>query len=174
MAEPIAPDRFTGFPPEAVDFYRRLGADNTKVFWEANKATYLGSVKAPLQAIAAELENEFGPFHLFRPHRDVRFSKDKSPYKLNQGAATEGEGGEVYYLHVDAEGLFVATGYHQMAKDQLARFYEAIDDDVTGPELERITEAIGRRYEIGGSALATGPRGTPVTTRGSACSATRG
>ena len=102
-----------------------------------------------------------GTFHLFRPHRDVRFSRDKSPYKTHQGAVTEGEGGELYYLHLDGEGLFVATGYHQMARDQLERFREAVDDERSGPELERTVAALERRYEIGGRELKTAPRGYP-------------
>src|SRR6476660_9573373 len=57
---------FTGIPPEAIDFYVRLEADNSKVFWEANKAVYRDQVKATVEALCAELE-EYGPFHLFRP-----------------------------------------------------------------------------------------------------------
>ena len=113
------PPPFRGFPPEAFDFYARLVLDNSKAFWTANREVYEGEVREPFRALAAELEPEVGTFHMFRPHRDVRFSKDKSPYKTGQGMATEGEGGEVYYLHLDAEGLFAATGYHQMARDQL-------------------------------------------------------
>ena len=111
---------FRGFPPEAFDFYARLVLDNSKAFWTANREVYERAVREPFRALAAELEPEVGTFHMFRPHRDVRFSKDKSPYKTGQGMATEGEGGEVYYLHLDAEGLFAVTGYHQMARDQLA------------------------------------------------------
>ncbi len=161
MADPSAAPPFTGFPPEAVDFYRRLGADNTKAFWEANRDTYLHAVKEPLTALTAELSEEFGPFRLFRPHRDVRFSRDKSPYKTGQGGMTEGEGGEVYYLYLDADGLLVATGYHQMAKDQLERYLRAVDDEVSGEELVRLVTSIESDYEIGGSALRTAPRGYP-------------
>lgn len=153
--------RFTGFPPDAVDLYRRLRVDNTKAFWAANKDVYETAVLGPLRALTEELAGEFGTFHLFRPYRDVRFSKDKSPYKDHQGAVTEGEGGEAYYLHIGPDGLFVASGYHQMARDQLERFREAVADDGTGPELAELVAAAERTFEIGGEALVTAPRGYP-------------
>ena len=161
MAATTDVGRFAGFPPEALDLYARLELDNTKAFWQANKAVYDESVKAPLLALTAELADEFGPFHLFRPHRDVRFSKDKSPYKTHQGAVTEGEGGEAYYLHLDAHGMFVASGYYRMAKDQLERYRTAVDDDVTGPDLQDRVATVGRRHEIGGEARKMAPRGSP-------------
>ena len=69
---------FTGFPAEAFDFYVRLGMDNSRPFWQANKAVYDTQVKAPLLAALEELE-AYGPFQIFRPYRDVRFAKDKTP-----------------------------------------------------------------------------------------------
>ncbi len=151
--------RFAGFPDDATTFYERLAVDNTRDFWAANRDQYEASVKAPVLALTAELEAEFGPFNVFRPHRDVRFSKDKSPYKTHQGAVTEGEGGEFYYLHLDAEGLYVASGYYRMAADQLDRFRRAVDDDVTGADLVERVAALDRRFGIEGRALSTAPRG---------------
>jgi len=77
---------FNGFPAEALDFYDDLEMDNSKTFWAAHKDTYETAVKAPMLALTAALEDEFGPAKVFRPYRDVRFAKDKSPYKTNQGA----------------------------------------------------------------------------------------
>ncbi len=161
MVASSVPLPFRGFPPEAFDFYARLVLDNSKSFWTANREVYDQAVREPFRALAAELEPEIGAFHMFRPHRDVRFSKDKSPYKTGQGMATEGEGGEVYYLHLDADGLFAATGYHQMARDQLARFREAVDDAETGEALVGIVAGLEGTYEIGGRELSTAPRGYP-------------
>ena len=74
---------------------------------------------------------------------------------------TEGEGGEFYYLHIDADGLYAASGYYHLATDQLTRFRQAIDDEVTGPDLVSRVAALERRYSIGGRALTTAPRGYP-------------
>jgi uncharacterized protein (TIGR02453 family) len=155
----IPPSRFEGFPAEALAFYRQLAADNTKTFWAAHKGEYDTQVRGPLEALTGELAVEFGQFKIFRPYRDVRFSKDKTPYKTHIGAVTEGEGGEFYYLQVSAEGLFVASGYYQMAKDQLDRFRRAVDDEVSGEDLLARVKGLRRRYEFHGKELSSAPRG---------------
>jgi Conserved hypothetical protein (DUF2461) len=77
---------FAGFPEAALDFYDDLEIDNTKAFWEAHREVYQTSVKAPMTALVTALEPEFGTAKVFRPFRDVRFAKDKTPYKTHQGA----------------------------------------------------------------------------------------
>lgn len=76
---------FTGFPVAALDFYEDLEADNSKAFWAAHKAVYDDCVRGPMRALLGELEDEFGEGKMFRPYRDVRFSRDKIPYKTHQG-----------------------------------------------------------------------------------------
>lgn len=153
------PTRFTGIPAEALEFYTRLEADNSKSFWQANRETFDRVVRGPVQALCAELD-EYGPFHLFRPHNDLRFAKGKPPYKTHQGAYGESEGGAGHYLQVSAGGLMCAAGYYAMASDQLQRFRGAVDDDTTGPEVEALVADLARRYSIGAiSELKTAPRG---------------
>lgn len=151
---------FTGIPPEVFDFYERLEADNTKAFWEENKQTYRDVVKPTTQALCEELE-EYGPFHLFRPHNDLRFSKNKPPYKTHQGAYGESEGGAGHYFHLSAAGLMCGTGYYAMAKDQLQRFRDAVVADHTGAEIaDIVADLTKRRYSIGAvDELKTAPRG---------------
>jgi uncharacterized protein (TIGR02453 family) len=153
---------FRGFGDDAFEFYERLGADNTRTFWQANKDTYATAVRAPLDALLDELA-EYGPFHVFRPYRDVRFSKDKIPYKDHQGAYGESEGGAGFYVQVSAGGLMAATGYYAMARDQLERFRSAIDGPATGAELVEIVAGLERDgYAIGAiGELKTAPRGYP-------------
>ena len=76
----------TGIPLDALDFYEELGAENSRAWWQRNKDRYAASVRHPLEGLLDALEDEFGPAHVFRPNRDVRFSADKSPYKDHQGA----------------------------------------------------------------------------------------
>ncbi|HXH80025.1 DUF2461 family protein [Nocardioides sp.] len=61
---------FTGFPVAALDFYDDLEMDNTRSFWEANKAVYDESVAAPMKALTDALQPEFGAAKAFRPYRD--------------------------------------------------------------------------------------------------------
>ncbi len=153
---------FTGFPPGGLTFYEQLGADNTKAFWQANKATFESDVQTPMRELCAEL-GEFGPFHLFRPYNDVRFAKNRPPYKDHQGAYGEREGGAGYYVHLGADGLFCGAGYYSMAKDQLERFRAAIDDERTGTQIARLCADLTKRgFGIGAmSELKTAPRGYP-------------
>jgi len=153
---------FRGWPPEAITFYEGLEADNSKAYWTANKARYEEDVRAPLQALADELRDEVGELHIFRPYRDVRFSKDKAPYKTAAAAAGELEGGSLVYVQLSATGLFVASGHYRPAADQLERFRAAVADDRTGPALEAVVALLREAgYDIGGQELKVAPRGFP-------------
>ena len=152
---------FTGIPVAAIDFYDRLEADNSKAFWEANKETFKQVVKGPALELCEELA-EYGPFHMFRPHNDLRFSKNKPPYKTHQGAYGESEGGAGHYFHISSTGLMCGTGYYGMAKDQLERFRAAVDADNTGAEIAAIVDGLSKQYEIGAiGELKSAPRGYP-------------
>jgi uncharacterized protein (TIGR02453 family) len=122
---------FTGWPTQAIDFYDGLEEDNSKAYWQANKATYDRCVKGPMEELLADLAGEFGPGRIFRPNRDIRFSADKSPYKTAI-AATFAEGG---YVSLSAAGLGVGRGMYVMAADQLERYRASVAADRTGAQL---------------------------------------
>jgi len=146
---------FTGFGEGAVEFYDGLEVDNSKAYWTDHRAVYEADVREPMQTLLAALEPEFGAGKIFRPYRDVRFSKDKVPYKTQCGA-TVGP----FYLHVSADGLMAAGGYYQMASDQVARFRTAVDDDRRGTDLEKRLAAIADTdVAVHGDKLKTRPRG---------------
>ena len=151
---------FTGFPEAALDFYDDLEADNSKVFWEAHKEVYKTSVAAPMAALTDELADEFGTAKVFRPYRDVRFSKDKTPYKTHQGAFVGVGPATGYYLQIGAPGVRVGAGFYEASPTRLAAFRKAIDNDLYGPALEQVIAKLRRRgWEIGGETLKTSPRG---------------
>ncbi len=153
---------FTGFPDEAFTFFERLAADNSRTFWIANKATYESAVRAPMLALLDDLE-KFGPFNIFRPYRDVRFAKDKTPYKENIGAYGESDGGAGYYVHLNATGMLAGSGYYDMAFDQLERFRHAVDLEASGKKLVALcVEAEKSGLKLSAmSELKTAPRGYP-------------
>ena len=148
---------FRGWPEEALDFYVGLEADNSKTYWQQNKAVYEEKVRAPMEALLAEMERDHGAGKIFRPYRDVRFSKDKSPYKT-QIAATLERGG---YISLGSQGLSTGTGMYQMANDQLERFRAAIDADATGRKLEKlVAELRKKKIEVTAhDVLKSAPRG---------------
>jgi uncharacterized protein (TIGR02453 family) len=147
---------FTGWPVEAVEFFEGLEDDNSRAYWQAHKAVYEQSVKEPMEALLTELEDEFGSGKVFRPYRDVRFSTDKTPYKLNCAAHLSGG-----YVSVSADELFVGSGLYMPMSDDLKRFRAAIDDDRTGRELEQIVAALRTaKYDVGAhDSVKTAPRG---------------
>ena len=149
---------FRGWPVEAIEFYEGLEADNSKSFWQANKAVYETKVRVPMEALLAELGPTMGEPRIFRPYRDVRFSPDKSPYKTAMGA-TVGDG----YVQLSSRGLGAGMGMYHMAPDQLERFRSAIDADKTGKELERIVGKVrGAGLEVTAhDALKSAPKGYP-------------
>ena len=150
---------FEGIPQAAIQFFEGLEADNSKSYWQDNKSTFQTAVREPVLALCEEL-GEFGPFHLFRPHNDLRFAKNKPPYKTHQGAYGESEGGAGHYLDVSASGLMCGTGYYAMANDQLQRFREAVDRESTGAEIAAIVADLSRSFSIGAmEQLKTAPRG---------------
>ncbi|MGE0878532.1 MAG: DUF2461 domain-containing protein [Acidimicrobiia bacterium] len=151
---------FTGFPAAALTFFAGLEADNSKQYWTEHKQVYDECVKQPFLDLLDALDDEFKPLRMFRPNRDVRFSKDKSPYKTHTGAAGEREGGAMYYVALSSEGLFAATGYYQCAPDQLERLRHAIDTENVGGELVKIVAAQRRKgMAVEGDSLKTAPRG---------------
>jgi uncharacterized protein (TIGR02453 family) len=150
---------FRGWPAEAVEFYEGLEADNSKAYWLDHKAVWEEKVRAPMEELLRELAPEFGEGKIFRPYRDVRFSKDKSPYKTWLAATLSGGG----YIQLNAEGLGSGAGMYGMEAPQLERFRRAIVDDTTGAELERLVAAL-RKKKIEVTAhdsLKTAPKGYP-------------
>jgi uncharacterized protein (TIGR02453 family) len=156
---------FAGFGDGALRFYDELAAHNTRDWFQANRRWYEDDVRAPLEHLLADLAGEFGEGKVFRPNRDIRFSKDKSPYKTNAAAVVGGtDGAHSLYLQLSAAGLMVAGGAYMLSGDELARFRAAIDDDRSGRDLAAIVDGLRQAgAEIGAHGeLKTAPRGYPV------------
>ena len=135
---------FEGFPDEAFRFYEGLCADNTRAYWTDHRSVYDGCVKAPMEALLAQLEPEFGAATFFRPYRDVRFAKDKTPYKDHAAAVVKDDpsGRSALYVQVGADGIYVGSGYFHTMTDQARRLRAAIAEDRTGRSLVRLLDAL--------------------------------
>ncbi|SFQ07724.1 TIGR02453 family protein [Amycolatopsis arida] len=157
--------RFTGFGEYAIDFFDGLVADNSKPYWQEHQHVYRRDVREPMEALLAELAPEFGADFgepkVFRPHRDVRFARDKRPYKTHCGGVIEaGRGGGAYYVEVGPAGLRVGGGCFHLAPDQLAAFRRAVDTDVHGRALAEIVDTLrGAGWTLAGDVLRSRPRG---------------
>ena len=131
---------FQGFGPQALPFLKALAFHQTKEWFEDNRATYESQLKGPLGDLVEDLSSRFAKSgtplkgdrkaSLFRINRDVRFAKDKSPYKTNAGAVLTRGGAKndvgLFYIHVAADGCFAAAGFYQPEPDDLTRLRRAI------------------------------------------------
>ena len=124
-------------------------------------------------ALTGELAEEFGQAKVFRPYRDVRFAKDKTPYKNHQGAFVAVGPATGWYVEIGSPGVRVGAGYYHAGGPDLARIRTAIDTEHSGEELERIVEGCAPTASRSAASSSRRPRaGTPPTTPGSTCCAT--
>ena len=151
--------KFTGWKGDFRGFFLGLRTNNNKPYFEAHRRQYEDEVKSPLVALLADLEDEFGPpRRISRPNRDIRFSADKSPYKLNIYADCE-KGG---YVAIDADGLVAAGGRYMVEDVQLKRLRAAVADKRSGTELVRIVDELRRKgYDVEGQELKRVPSPYP-------------
>ena len=157
--DPEAVPPFEGFPEEALDFYEGLEADNSKAYWTDHKDVYDRAVADPMRALLAALAPEFGTAKFFRPYRDVRFSKDKTPYKTHAGAVVGGDGEAAYYVQIGADGLLAAGGYWYCTTAQARTLRAALADDKTGPPAVRVVNRLQRNgFRLGGDQLKRIPK----------------
>ena len=173
---------FTGFEPDALQFLADLAANNDRNWFKPRKPEYERLIKEPLEALCVALEQRFDELRLpldsdpkrspFRIYRDVRFSKDKSPYKTAQGAdfpwndsrgdADRPRGAVGGYFHLEPGNIFVGGGMWRPERARLAAFREKIDRDPSAVfkaiEDERFRSVFG---SVTGDSLTRNPKGFP-------------
>lgn len=166
---------FTGFSRDAIQFLVELAEHNDRAWFQPRKADYERLLKRPLEALCVALADRFAergiPLHAdpvrspFRIYRDVRFSKDKSPYKTHVSAAFRwtGERGTADpggYFHLGPGEAFVGGGVWHPERAWVAAWREAVD---RGEGLEALDDPAFRATfgEVGGERLARVPPGFP-------------
>jgi uncharacterized protein (TIGR02453 family) len=154
--ETTVTQRFTGFPREGIEFFAALAGHNDREWFLAHKDSYERACRAPMQALAAELEPRLGEAWISRINRDLRFAKDRAPYKTHIAAAMGGR-----YIGLSAEGLFVGGGLYKPEPAVLQRLRAAIDDPETGTQLGQIVKSLRRKgYDVKShEVLSSAPRG---------------
>jgi uncharacterized protein (TIGR02453 family) len=155
---------FAGLRSEAPAFFAELEQDNSKDLFAANRDRYEERVRRPFLDLLAALPGDPERWRVYRPTRDTRFAKDKTPYKTFIGAIGPGPAAVGRYVMVDARGLLVATGAPMLAPDQLDRYRAAVDGDA-GSQLAAIVDELrqdGHHVKPGRhEPLRTAPRGYP-------------
>ena len=152
---------FSGFADSEGQFFKRLAKKNERAWFKAHQAEFEEGWNAPMKVLLGEVRQaiddayphiDLGEPKVFRIFRDVRFSKDKSPYKTHLGGfiplARSGKKATdlpiALYLQVGPNERFAAAGHYMMEPNSLARFRNAVAGDKHGPELERILGKLAR------------------------------
>lgn len=168
---------FAGFPLGLLHFLEELSRNNNKPWFDKNKDRYEREVRGPALAYIDAMQKPLARFSphflavpkkvggsLMRIHRDVRFAKDKSPYKTNVGIHFRHDAGrDVHapgiYLHIEPEEAFLGVGIWRPETSALAGIREAIDADPKA--WKRVTggKAFRDRFELRGDSLKRPPRG---------------
>jgi len=144
----MSADAFVGFPKPGIKFLKDLQKNNDREWFATHKKTYEQELKAPAEAFLAGLQGQLETMlrapvtaKLFRIHRDVRFSKDKTPYNTHVRMAffgvpsTTGAGTGVqsgFYFSLDTVGITYGAGSMLLDKQSLARYRAAVDDREIG------------------------------------------
>lgn len=148
------------FPAEAMQFYAELRLDNSREFWTANKARYDAEVRGPIERIAAGLADEFGESKVYRPYRDLRFRKDKTPYKTHQGWHVRRAPACGWYAEVNADEFVAGGGFYHAEPEALAAVRAAIDNERRGEQLRAIIDELqATGWQVLGDRIKTAPRG---------------
>jgi uncharacterized protein (TIGR02453 family) len=183
---PTTTSTFTGFRPEAVAFLAELAENNDRAWFQARKAQYEELLKRPLEALCSSLREVFRARNLpldadparspFRIYRDVRFSKDKSPYKTNIGAsfpylergdAQDARGGSDRggggYFHLAPGEIFVGGGLWHPEPASLNAWRAAVLNDA-GRVHEAVHDAefTSRFGSVNGDRMKRMPAGVPA------------
>lgn len=171
---------FSGFPAATFRFFDELSKNNNRDWFGRNKGRYQKDVVEPavtfVESLGPRLTREVpgmtfdpgtsGSGSLQRIYRDIRFSRDKSPYKTYLGirfwyATGGGRGdGPGYYVHLDSSGVRVYAGKHAFERDLLDAFRSAVLDEKSGSELEQIVNRLeSGGFEVGGARFKRVPAG---------------
>ncbi len=158
MAKPVSLPPFEGFPKEGVSWFRSLALAQNREWFQAHKAAYEALWLNPMKSLMAELAGPMArvygrkigaPKH-FRINRDVRFSRDKSPYKTNIAAMlsfgnfTPMEGPVALYLHLGLEEV-VGFGFYFLEGPHVQRLRKRVLDEKTGPAVQKLVNAATRK-----------------------------
>jgi uncharacterized protein (TIGR02453 family) len=158
---------FRGFRPGALAYLRALKKNNRREWFEAHRDEFVREVSDPTKALIEELDVRFAGLapefvgdpkrSMFRIYRDVRFSKDKSPYKSHaalwiyhrapgRGVGKEIDGGAGFYVHLEPNASLVAAGLWMPPRPSLARVREHFSDDLAGWKRAVTAPAVVRRF----------------------------
>lgn len=167
----------THFSSELFQFLVELQANNNRDWFADNKARYERDVKEPLLSFIADFEPHLNSISehfvadtranggsMFRIYRDVRFSKDKTPYKTHGAIHFRHEAGKSahapgFYLHLGPDEIFAGVGLWRPDSAAIFSIRERIVDDTQGWHEALQAPGFAEEFDLGGESLKRPPRG---------------
>lgn len=152
----------------AIRFLKQLKKSNNREWFERNKIEFKSheaEVKTFLQGLKDRMErhDEIDKMKMFRIYRDVRFSKDKRPYKTHLAGSFSRSGARLrggYYVHIEPGGSFIATGFWQPNKEDLLRIRKEFESDATAMRKVLSAKKLKDQWgELVGEEVKTAPKG---------------
>lgn len=135
---------FAGFPPDTFKFFRDLGRHNDRDWFQPRKEQFERVCLEPFKALTIALDPPLGASKISRIYRDLRFSKDKSPYHTHLSTIVRGT-----YLWLSAKGLYIGTGIYMPDGPALRKLRAAIDADAPGQALADLVRTLRKKgYEV--------------------------
>jgi len=177
MASPSSAKKFPGFPLGLLHFLNDLSKHNKRDWFQANKSRYETELLEPALAFIEAMADPLGKISphfravpkksggsLMRIYRDVRFSKDKRPYKTNVGIHFRHEVGKDvhapgFYFHIDPDEVFLGAGIWHPDSKSLGKIRKAIDKDPAAWKRAKGGKAFRSRFELEGESLVRPPKG---------------
>lgn len=166
------------FPQSTIKFLTALSKNNSKEWFKKNRARFDFEFLQPAVQFVIDLGEKLTTISpniyaipkidksIFRLYRDVRFNKNKAPFKTNLGLYFwEGRGKKIecsgFYFHIEPKLFFLGTGMYMFTKDQLKKYREVVSDPVKGKQLRDIVSKLLKKknFKLGGKTYKKTPRG---------------
>ena len=159
------------FPKSANNFLAKLSRNNNREWFDKHREEYSAALLEPAQEFVVELGEKLQTIRpniialpkidksIFRLHRDVRFSKDKLPYKTNLGIIFwEGDDKKLessgFYFHLEPKYFFLGGGTYMFSDTMIKTYREALTDKTAGEQLIKAIKKVTKSgYKIGGNIL---------------------
>ena len=167
-----------GFPDNTLTFLKKLSKNNNREWFELNREMFNSNFLEPAVQFVAEMGEKLSSVRpsiiaipktdksIFRIHRDVRFSKDKQPYKTNMGLYFwEGKRKKMecsgFYFHLDNKNFGAGAGIYSFSKEMLSDYRKLVSDPANGKELTGIIKKIlkNKEFSLGGKNFKRVPKG---------------
>jgi uncharacterized protein (TIGR02453 family) len=170
-------NKHNDFPKKTIAYLKKLSKNNNREWFEANRDNYNSDFLEPCFQFVVEMSDKLQDIDpdivaipkidksIFRLHRDVRFSKDKTPYKTNAGlyfwnGKMKKMAASGFYFHLEPKLFGVGLGIYMFPPELLKKYRDVVSDSANSKELHQIVRSLEKKgYTVGGKKFKKTPKG---------------